>query len=356
MEDGNDKQDPLQRLSDLVEKSKRSYTEAQKELEEVEVLLQQTSGEVENLDQRTAQVTNKVRHIEANLNSYPREDIREAYGASQASQLRLVMLRSQIEQLEARKESLESQAEQLRAFLDIVEEIPGLSTRGEGLAASPTAADSVVMRVIEAQEGERKRLARQMHDGPAQSLTNLILQAEIVERSFDLGADQSRMELTNLRNAVKSTFEKTMDFVFELSPMMLDDLGAVPTLRRYVEDFQEKSGLSVSLDVVGEERRLAPHVEVTVFRVVQELLHNVWQHAHASHVQVALNLKGPTIAITVEDDGSGFDVDEVMASASQRKTLGIATTRQRIEMLGGTINFESSLGRGTKVTMSIPAA
>ncbi len=355
MEDGNEKQYPLQRLSDLVERSKRSYTEVQKELEEVEVLLQQTSGEVENLDQRTAQVTNKVRHIEANLNSYPREDIKEAYGASQASQLRLVMLRSQLEQLEARKENLQSQAEQLRTFLDVVEGMPGLSTPGEGLAASPSAADSVVMRVIEAQEGERKRLARQMHDGPAQSLTNLILQAEIVEKSFDMGADQSRAELTNLRNAVKATFEKTMDFVFELSPMMLDDLGAVPTLRRYVEDFEEKSGLNVSFEVVGEERRLAPHVEVTVFRVVQELLHNVWQHAHASHVQVGLNLKGPAIAATVEDDGSGFDVDEVMASASQRKTLGIATMRQRMEMLGGTIHFDSSLGRGTKVTMSIPA-
>jgi two-component system sensor histidine kinase DegS len=356
MDDSSQTQDPYQRLGDLVARSKRSYTEAQKELEELEVLLQQTSGEVEKLDQRTAQVTNKLRHIEANLDGYPREDIKEAYSASQASQLRLVMLRSQIEQLEARKENLESQAEQLRTFLEIVEEIPGLSTPGEALGASPAPADSVVMRVIEAQEGERKRLARQMHDGPAQSLTNLILQAEIVEKSFDMGADQSRTELTNLRNAVKATFEKTMDFVFELSPMMLDDLGAVPTLRRYVEDFEQKSGLTVALDIVGEERRLAPHVEVTVFRVIQELLHNVWQHAHASHVQVGLNLKGATVAITVEDDGSGFDVDEVMASASERKTLGIATMRQRIEMLGGTIRFESSLGRGTKVTMSIPAA
>jgi two-component system sensor histidine kinase DegS len=356
MEDTNERQDPIERLADLVEVSKRSYTEGQQELSELEVLLEQTSGEVQKLDQRTAQVTNKLRHIEANLNSYPREDIKEAYSASQASQLRLVMLRSQVEQLEAKRESLQSQADRLREFLDIAEEIPGLRTPGEGLGTSPAAADSMVMRVIEAQEGERQRLARQMHDGPAQSLTNLILQAEIVEKSFDMGPDQSRTELTNLRNAVKATFEKTMDFVFELSPMMLDDLGVVPTLRRYMEDFEEKSGLSVTFEVVGEERRLAPHVEVTVFRVVQELLHNVWQHAHASHVQVGLDLKGSMIAATVEDDGSGFDVDEVMASASDRKTIGITTMKQRIDMLGGSIQFDSSLGRGTKVTMSIPAA
>jgi two-component system sensor histidine kinase DegS len=356
MENSSDRQDPIQRLADLVEESKRSYTETQQELSELQVLLEQTSGEVEKLDQRTAQVTNRLRHIEANLNSFPREDIKEAYSASQASQLRLVMLRSQVEQIEAKREILQSQTERLRDFLDIAEQVPGLSTSKDALSVSPSAGDSVVMRVIEAQEGERQRLARQMHDGPAQSLTNLILQAEIVEKSFDISPDQSRTELTNLRNAVKATFEKTMDFVFELSPMMLDDLGAVPTLRRYVEDFEEKSGLSLALEIIGEERRLAPHVEVTVFRVIQELLHNVWQHAHASHVQVGLDLKGSMIAITVEDDGSGFDVDEVMASANERKTLGITTMKQRIEMLGGTIQFDSSLGRGTKVTMSIPAA
>lgn len=356
MEDGEEKQDPIQSLVELVQESKREYTRLQNDLKELEVLIEQTSGEVQKLDHRTAQVTNKLRHIESNLNSYPREDIREAYSASQASQLRLVMLRTQVEQLQAKKETLEPQAEYLHRFLEIVDQVPGLSTYGEDVVSPTLPGDSVVMRVIEAQEGERQRLARQMHDGPAQSLTNLMLQAEIVERSFGVDTDQARSELTNLKNAVNATFQKTMDFIFELSPMMLDDLGAVPTVRRYVDDFQEKSGLSVALEVVGEERRLAPYVEVTVFRVIQELLHNVLQHAHASHVQVNLDLSSATIGIIVEDDGSGFDLDEAVAGAKERKTLGITTLQQRVDMLGGTIDFESSLGRGTKVTVEIPAA
>jgi two-component system sensor histidine kinase DegS len=356
MEDNEEKQDPVQSLADLVEESKRSYTEIQNKLQEIEVLIQQTTSEVQKLDHRTAQVTNKLRHIESNLNSYPREDIKEAYSASIASQLRLLMLRSQVEQLQAKKESLEPQADHLRKFLEIVDEIPGLRGPAEGFASPPISGDNVAMRIIEAQEGERQRLARQMHDGPAQSLTNLILQAEIVERSFSLDEGQARSELTNLKDAVNATFRKTMDFIFELSPMMLDDLGAVPTLRRYVEDFQEKSGLSVTLDVSGEEHRLAPYVEVTIFRLVQELLHNVWQHAHASHVQVSLDLHGSTVGISVEDDGGGFDLDEAVALAKERKTLGIVTMQQRVEMLGGTIEFDSSLGRGTKVTAQIPAA
>ena len=355
MEDNRETQDPIERLAEVIEESKRTYLEIQNDLKEVEVRLEQTTGEVQKLDQRTTQVANRLRHIETDLNSYPREDIKEAYSASQASQLRLVMLRSQAEQLQARKMTLESQSNQLRSFLDVADQIPGLSSPGAGLASSSSPVDNVIMRIIEAQEGERQRLARQMHDGPAQSLTNLILQAEIVERSFDVGSDQARSELTSLKKAVNATFEKTMDFIFELSPMMLDDLGVVPTLRRYIEDFQEKSGLSITFDVVGEEHRLAPYVEVTVFRVIQELLHNVWQHAHASHVQVGLDLQGPTVDVTVEDDGSGFDVEEVTAAARERKTLGIVTMQQRLEMLGGTLQFDSSLGRGTKVSMQVPA-
>jgi two-component system sensor histidine kinase DegS len=356
MEDNEERHDPVESLADLVDESKRGYTEIQNQLKEIEVLIGQTSSEVQKLDHRTAQVTNKLRHIESNLNSYPREDIKEAYSASLASQLRLVMLRSQVEQLQAKKESLEPQANHLRKFLEIVDEIPGLGGPSEAFATAPIGGDNPAMRIIEAQEGERQRLARQMHDGPAQSLTNLILQAEIVEKSFDVDEDQVRLELANLKDAVKATFRKTMDFIFELSPMMLDDLGAVPTLRRYIEDFQEKSGLSVALDVVGEERRLAPYVEVTIFRLVQELLHNVWQHAHASHVQVNMDLQGSAVRISVEDDGSGFDLDEAMSLAKERKTLGIVTMQQRLEMLGGEIQYETSLGRGTKVTVRIPSA
>lgn len=348
--------DPLDRLADLVEESKRIYTETQNELQEVDVLLQQTSGEVEKFDQRTVQVANRLRHIEANLDSYPREDIRDAYSASQASQLRVVMLRSQVEQVQAKKESLERQAETLRAFLDIANQIPGLNGSDAGLDRPPVDSDSVAMRIIEAQEGERQRLARQMHDGPAQSLTNLMLQAEIVERSFGQGLEQARAELANLKRAVNATFEKTMDFIFELSPMMLDDLGAVPTVRRYIEDFEDKTGLGVAFDLVGEEHRLAPYVEVTIFRVIQELLRNVGQHAHASHVQVNLNLQGSTVGIVVEDDGSGFDVEQTLASAQERRTLGLATIQRRLEMLGGDIKLESSLGRGTKVAIQIPPA
>lgn len=337
---------PLQRLHSLVEETKTAYDQIERELQELALQLKQSSSEVERLAQRNAQIASRVRQIEINLESYPREDIKETYTAAQDSQMRLFTMRSQMERLQSKREALQAQAEQLRRFLEVAQDIE---------EPSPTPSrESTIVRVIEAQENERRRLARQMHDGPAQSLTNLILQAEICERFFDLDPEQAHVELENLKQAVNATFQNTRRFIFGLRPMMLDDLGLVPTLGRYIQDFQEKSGLSIDLHIMGEERRLAPHLEVTIFRVIQELLNNVDQHAHADHVDVTLDLEGEVVAVTVEDDGCGFDVEEILAAAKERKSVGLITIQERTEMLGGEVEIDSSVGRGTKVRLELP--
>jgi two-component system sensor histidine kinase DegS len=340
-------------LLDLIEESREDYEQAQKELKEIEVLIQQSSSEVDKLVQRNSQLTTKVHQMEANIDTYPRQDIKETYSAAKEAQTRLFMMRGQLEQLQSKQQNLEKYAKHLKKFLKVSEQTTYTGSSAEG---SAPASEGTIVRIIEAQENERLYLARQMHDGPAQSLTNLILQAEICERLFGTDPARAHIELGNLKNAVNATFQKTREFIFDLRPMMLDDLGLIPTLKRYVQDFEEKSGLSTNLTIVGRERRLPPYTEVTIFRVVQGLLKNISQHANATHVQVGINLEGEAVGVSVEDDGSGFDVDEVMASARQRKTLGIVAMQEQVEMLGGQIQFESSIGRGTKVDLEIPAA
>lgn len=343
-------------LASLLEEAKAQKEKIDRDLEEIKMLIQQSENEAERIAQRNAQAANLLRQIEGHPEGYNREEMVNAYASSQDAQLRLFTMRSQVEQLQNRDTFLKAQAEQLGRWLGVGERLEKRAT-----VAPPTPpadrgmGDSTIVGIIEAQEGERQRLARQMHDGPAQSLTNLILQAEVCERLFDSDPAQARTELANLKAAVHSTFQRTRRFIFDLRPMMLDDLGLLPTLRRHVQDFQEKSGLSIDLRITGQERRLASHTEVTIFRVVQELLINIDLHAHAHRVQVALGLQPDKVRITVEDDGSGFDVAEVLAAAKQRKTLGLAALQERVELLGGTVNFESSIGRGTKVTIEIPA-
>ena len=213
-----------------------------------------------------------------------------------------------------------------------------------------------VVRIIEAQEQERQRLVRQLHDGPAQSLTNLILQAEICERLLDSDATRARDELANLKTAVSGTFQKVRDFMFDLRPMMLDDLGLLPTLKRYVSNFSEKSGIQTNLVITGSEQRFTPYREVAVFRVLQEMLTNARLHSHATKIQVNLDVANDMVRASVEDNGNGFDPKEVLSPTSERKTIGLPTQKERIEMLGGKMVVDSSLGRGTKVTVELPLA
>jgi two-component system sensor histidine kinase DegS len=338
-------------LLDLIEESRKDYEQTQKELKEIEVLIHQSSAEVDKLVQRNSQITTKVHQMEANIDTYPRQDIKEIYSAAKEASTRLFMMRGQLEQLQSKQQNLEKYADHLQKFLEVSERNAYTEPSAEG---SAPAGERTIVRIIEAQENERLHLARQMHDGPAQSLTNLILQAEICERLFEADPARVHVELGNLKNAVKATFQQTREFIFDLRPMMLDDLGLIPTLKRYVQGFEEKSGLSTNLTIVGKERRLPPYTEVTIFRVVQGLLKNISQHASATYVQVSINLEGEVIGVSVEDDGSGFDVDEALASARQRKALGIAAMQEQVEMLGGQINFESGIGRGTKVRLEIP--
>jgi two-component system sensor histidine kinase DegS len=352
---GEEQETAPQTLEEFLEQLNEEYGQTQTELKEIDVLIKQSSDEVDKLAQRNAQIANKLRQVEANIDTYPRHDIKSIYTAAQEAQMRLFMMRGQLEQLESKRQNLHKYVQQLQAFLSFSGQLDalGLSSTAAAEGGIPTSQHTIV-RIVEAQEDERQHLARQMHDGPAQSLTNLILQAEICERLFDTNPDQARVELNNLKNAVTATFQKTRDFIFDLRPMMLDDLGLVPTLKRYTKDFEEKSNISTNVNVMGKDSRLPAHVEVTIFRIIQALLNNARQHAHASRVQVNVDLQPNAVSASIEDDGSGFNVEEVLASAEQRRTLGIATMKERVEMLGGTLQFESSIGRGTRVRLNIP--
>lgn len=341
-------------FEDLLTQMGEDYEQTQKELKEIEVLIRQSSAEVEKSAQRNAQLATKLRQMEANLDTVPRHDIKEIYTAAQEAQMRLFMMRGQVEQLQAKQQHLERHGDMLRQVLDMAGKA-GLGGNGtdRGVVGGD-AEGSLIVRIISAQENERQRLARQMHDGPAQRLTNLILQAEICERLFDTDPVRARTELGNLKDAVAATFQKVREFIFDLRPMMLDDLGLNPTLKRYIQDFEAKSGLACNLVISGKEQRLPPHAEATVFRVVQSLLNNVREHANATHVEISLDLGPDGLKARVEDDGSGFDVAEVMAAARQRKTMGLMTIIEQVEMLGGEIHFDSSIGRGTKVELNLP--
>lgn len=207
------------------------------------------------------------------------------------------------------------------------------------------ARSKLLKKVLSAQEEERGRISRELHDEVGQALTGLIVGMGALEAS----GQAEQKHLRRLRNLAAQTLESVRGLSRDLRPAVLDDIGLVAALRRYTEDFAALHSIKGSLEVIGDETvRLNAAVETTLYRVVQEALTNVARHSGARHFGVVLDLRGPVIRAIVEDDGCGFD------AASARSGVGLVGMAERVQLVGGQITVESSLGGGATIFVSVP--
>jgi two-component system, NarL family, sensor histidine kinase DegS len=331
----------------LKNEIKEEYEQAQRELKEIELMMEHSQLEVSKLTQRNASITAHLQQVQGQFDSLPRGDIRQAYDNALDSQQRLFVMRGQLEKLQSDHAHLERYTTTLGHVLELLDNSAPEQKR---VGASRATVETVEM-MIQAQEAERQRLSRQMHDGPAQALSNFILQTEIAMRLFDIDQAKAREELESLKVSATSTFQKVRDFIFELRPMMLDDLGLAPTLKRYIDAVKDQSGVDIQLMVTGMDRRLENYLEVMVFRSVQELLASSIRESHATKVTVDLDIGEKNVKVTVEDNGKGFDAETL----SDRNNMGIKVIKERVEMLGGFMDISSSINQGTHITFQIPA-
>lgn len=209
-------------------------------------------------------------------------------------------------------------------------------------------------QIITAQEEERRRIARELHDETGQSLTSLTLGLSMIAESHDLARAQSNA--AELRALAASTLEEVHHLARGLRPSVLDDLGLLPALERHVKEYEAMCGVSVDLHVAGLDHRLPASIEIAVYRIVQEALTNTAKHAGASVVSVLLERRDGAIHLIVEDDGCGFDAQEVLASGDADRRLGLHGMRERALLLGGSLTIESTPGRGATVFADIPVA
>lgn len=337
----------LNPLDAFIDETHEVLDKVNRELQEISMLVEQSQGEVEKLAARNADVTSRLHQMQAHFDTVPREDIRSGYEAALDAQQRLFTMRGQLEKLESDKKHLNEMEEYIRGALVLLEGRPSIEVEEE---LAPTSSE-FLEQVIQAQEDERRKISRQIHDGPAQVLSNFILQTEIATRLFEADPDQARAELESLKDAATTSFVKVRDYIFELRPMMLDDLGLVPTIRRYTEAFREKTGLDISMLNTGIERRLEPYQEVVLFRAVQDLLANIRDHAQATQVKVMIDIDETTARVAVEDNGRGFEPENLEGEEAEGYSL--TQLMDKIERLGGTMEVDSKPGEGTRVSITL---
>ncbi|MBX3081660.1 MAG: hypothetical protein KF716_08480 [Anaerolineae bacterium] len=340
----------------LVNEIRSEYDRIGLRMRELQSLTDQSQAEVRRLQQRSVDITTQVQRMEANIDTVPRIDLKTIYNAAIDTKTRLLTMQNQLEKVQQDRVQLEKFGDLLKHLLDTLEGTPISvpSANGGDIMKQSTLSNEMIIRIVESQESERQRLARQMHDGPAQSLTNFILQAEICRRLFDRNPDRAGEELENLKTAASSTFQKVRDFIFDLRPMMLDDLGLVPTIRRYITALQEKGGLDIRITPLGEERRrMEPHTEVMMFRAVQEVLNYAREISGANRIELTLDVSDNPIKAVMTFNGKSLDETEAQGD-QKSKAFSLVSLQHRIELVQGTIELLSAEeGGDNRITVTL---
>jgi two-component system sensor histidine kinase DegS len=210
--------------------------------------------------------------------------------------------------------------------------------------ASPAA---LGLRIIQAQEDERQRMAESIHDGPAQVLTNAIFQVEYLDRMLDQGEDAAHAEIAFLRDMLRTGLDEVRAFISDLRPPGVD-IGLAAAIADRARQLEERHGIAVEVAVDGIDERLSPSARASVLRICQEALQNALKHAAAS--RISIGLEGDTLVIA--DNGRGFDLMRVAARAGQN--FGLQFMRERAELMEAQLNIESRQGEGTRILLRLP--
>lgn len=209
-------------------------------------------------------------------------------------------------------------------------------------------------QIINAQEQERKRIARELHDETSQVLTSLLISLAILEES--ISTDEARQRISETRMLAHQTLRAIRNLSIDLRPSALDDLGLLPALRWYVKEYQQKFPIEVDFQAAGFKQRLPAEMETALYRIVQEALTNATKHSQAHHVSVTLREDAEAVYATISDDGKGFDLESLQLQKPlvQDRGLGLVGMYERAHLLDGTITIDTAPGAGTVIQVRMP--
>ncbi|WP_127533475.1 sensor histidine kinase [Paenibacillus kobensis] len=338
---------------------------------ELDTVIQETGEVIDKADElenqyRMARI--RLTEVSRDFVKFNEQDIKNAYDKATQIQVEKMMYAEKEQQLKARRDDLQKRvrnvdmsierAQTIHSQINVVlEYLSGDLNQVTRILESAKNRQLIGLKIIVAQEEERKRMARDIHDGPAQSLANLVLRMEIAERMIvKQEFEMVQHELKDLKAQVRSGLEEIRKIIFNLRPMALDDLGLVPTLRKYVQDFEEKTRIRTKFETIGREIRLPSAMEAGIYRLVQEAFTNVIKHANATYVSLEMTYQAQLVKILVADNGVGFQVEssEHLAAQHQGSHFGLIGMRERAELLEGRLEIESAKDQGTKISIIIP--
>lgn len=359
-------EDSKYQIFEICESARTELESLELELEQVIEETVRTIDKVDQLEQDYRRARIRLTEVSRDFVRYKEDDIKLAYEKATQIQLEQMIYREKESYLKSRRDDLQKRVRNVEKSIEraemvvsqihvVMEYLSGDLNQVTRIIESAKTRQLLGLKIILAQEEERKRIAREIHDGPAQSLANIVLRTEIAERM--LMKQQFEMvqeELVDLKAQVRSGLEEIRKIIFNLRPMALDDLGLVPTLRKFTQDFEEKAKVHTSFEMTGKEIRLPSAMEAAIYRMVQEAFSNVFKHASASHVSLDISYSPQLITLTIQDNGVGFSVEATEQPQSRNSHFGLVGMKERVELIEGRMIIDSKPGQGTKIVIEIP--
>ena len=363
-------------IFEIYETARNEVEISKRQLQELREQALATINRVDKLAKEEQIEKQRLVQVSSNFANYSEESIRASYEAVKHVQVALGVEREKEHSLREQRDKLELRLRQLKVMLQQAEhlamaigsvlsylssEVSGVVWRIEAIQKDKF----VGARIIKAQEEERYRVSREIHDGPAQDLANLMFQTSVVEKLIEYDPEGARKGIQELRRDIRACLKNVRQVIFDMRPMALDDLGLVPALRQLVDRLAERGLLAAELSVDGKVYELPKHVEIVVFRIVQESLNNVVRHAGTTQAQVRMHYTASALSVLIADKGKGFDVDALQqnpykdaALAGKEKDLGqqVAETFNAAMKLQETVDSEAEAKAGAEAAAQADAA
>lgn len=347
-------------IYDIYEAARNEMEHIKKDVERIKQETIDVIFKVDELEKKERRLRLKLMEVSRNFAVYSESDIKSTYDDTKNIQVELAVARSQEQNLRRQRDDMELR---LRSIKDTVAKAERLTTQvgavlgylGDEMSGVALKIESMQQsqlfgaKIIKAQEEERRRVSREIHDGPAQAMANVVFRAEVCERLIDIDLVRAKKEFVDLREQVRACLKETRKIIFDLRPMTLDDLGLVPTVKRFLDTVKERSDIIWAVKILGEERRLDSYVEVGLFRTIQEAVNNVEKHAGASIINIVMEFRRDMLTVTIEDNGVGFNTADNVGNES----FGLLGMRERINLLSGDLIIKSEKGVGTKISIKV---
>ncbi|WP_253291384.1 sensor histidine kinase [Virgibacillus proomii] len=348
-------------IFNISEEARTEHEHLVKELKETKIKVAQHIKDGDELEQKVRFSRRRLAEVSKYFDRYSETEIREVYEMTHAMQTKLAMLRQEESVLREKRDDLERRLVTLGQTIKRAEGLAGKISvvlnylqddfqQVNEMLEEAKEKQEFGLKIIEAQEEERRKISREIHDGPAQMLANILLRSELVERTCrNRDVEQALEEIKSVRKMIRSSLYEVRRIIYDLRPMALDDLGLIPTIKKYVATISDYNEVKIEFISMGEEKRLHQKYEIAFFRLVQEALQNAVKHAEASLIQVKLEIGKSSLTMIIKDNGKGFD-----PSMKRDKSFGLIGMRERVEMLEGEMEISSKIGKGTTIFIKVP--